>query len=166
MTNQNSETGPLEASLPRDSASNSARLIATRWAAGVMVLLATFFCVHALNLSLPETALYVVGIAILVYNSALWWLKRRTYTPDVTLYLRRIQRLVLLQVALDWLSMAVFLHLTGGVTSPGIAFFFLHVLMVTILLPGQSPYVYAGLAVGVVIGITVLEGSARCRTMR
>ncbi len=160
MTQKNPERSPLEASLPRDTASNSARLIATRWAAGVMVLLATAFCVHLLGLPLPEGALYLTGVVILAYNAALMWLTHRAYTPDDALYLRRIQRLVILQIALDWLSMTVFLHLTGGVTSPAIAFFFLHVVMVAILLPGgQSPYVYATLAVGVVILIAVLEGT-------
>ena len=159
MDDRPTAPSPLEASLSRDTAVNTARLIATRWAAGVTVLAATAFCVRVLALPLPEPALYALGGFILLYNAILAWLTRRARTPDDALYLRRTRRLVLLQVALDWLSMAVFLHLTGGATSPAITFFFLHVVMVTILLPGESPYVYAALAVGVVALIAALEGA-------
>jgi signal transduction histidine kinase len=50
--------------------------------------------------------------------------------------------------------------LTGGITSPAIIFFFIHVLMVTILLPGQSPYIYVVLAVGVVGVVAALENAS------
>ena len=61
------------ANLPRiassyDAASNSTRLIYTRWAAGGVVLLATAVGTHGLGLALPEGALYAVGILILAYN--------------------------------------------------------------------------------------------------
>ncbi len=150
---------PLHTLVPQDIAVHSTRLILTRWAAGVLVLAATAFCVGVFGLPLP-VSLYLLGAAILGYNSLLAWLAQRLRTDDYELFARRMRRFVLLQVALDWLSMAVFLHLTGGVTSPGIAFFFLHVLMVTILLPGQSPYIYAVLAVGVVSLIAMLEAIA------
>jgi signal transduction histidine kinase len=159
MIEKSSQSRPLEATLTHDVAVNSDRLITTRWLAGVVVLAATLFCVRVLNLPLPETLLYLIGAFILAYNYLLRGMSHQAYTPDDTVYMARIRRLVVWQVALDWLSMAVFLHLTGGVTSPAIAFFFLHVLMVTILLPGQSPYIYAALAVGMVGVIAVMEAS-------
>lgn len=152
------ELSPIAASRLPGIISNSTRLIATRWVAGVTVLVATAFGARVANLPLPEAPLYLVGAIILVYNAALVWLTRRAYTPDDALHRERIRRLVVLQVVLDWLSMAAFLHLTGGVTSPAMAFFFLHVVMVTILLPGRSPVVFAAAAVGVVVLITILEG--------
>jgi len=160
MSTPSSALRLLTASTTRGLAGNNRRLILTRWLAGTMVLLATAFTVHALRLSLPEGPLYLIGVFILAYNAVLAWLTRRAYTTDDVLYGQRIQRLVLWQIGLDWLSMWVFLHLTGGIASPGITFFFIHVVMVTVLLPGQSPYIYAGIAVLGVILIAVLEGAA------
>ncbi|NPV65765.1 MAG: GAF domain-containing sensor histidine kinase [Anaerolineae bacterium] len=159
MSTSSSALSLLAASTTRGLAGNNRRLILTRWLAGVVVLLATAFTVHGLRLPLPEAPLYLVGGFILAYNAVLAWLTRRAYTPDDVAYGQRIQRLVLWQIGLDWLSMWVFMHLTGGIASPGITFFFIHVVMVTVLLPGQSPYIYAGIAVLGVVLIAMLEGA-------
>jgi len=148
---------PMEAWLSRDAANNNRRLILTRWLAGVLVLVITAASVHVLGLPLREYSLYLLGLAILLYNGALVVLTRRASDPDGNLYLRNIRRLMILQVILDWLSMAVFIHLTGGITSPGIVLFSIHVVMVTILLPGQSPYVYAIFGILVVLAVALLE---------
>jgi signal transduction histidine kinase len=143
--------------LPRDLAAASRRLILTRWAAGAMVLLATFAGQRILGVSLPSTSLYLTGLAILLYNTVLSALYRRAVPSDQAVYLARLRSLVVLQVGLDWLCMAAFLHLTGGITSPGIAFLLIHMLMVTILLPGVSSYLYVALGVGGLITLALLE---------
>lgn len=150
---------PLEALVLADVAGNSERLIRTRWVAAVAVVAATAFCVHVLRLPLPELPLYATGLVIALYNSLLTLLMRLVSRDkeDRARLLQRIRRVVVLQVALDWLSMAVFLHLTGGISSPAIPFFLIHMLMVTILLPGQSPYIYVALAIGVLTAIAMLE---------
>lgn len=135
----------------------SSRLILTRWAAGLLVLLLTAVCVHLLGINLPETPLYVVGLGILAYNAALAWLSRRIDSPQAADYLLRLRRFVVLQVALDWVSMSVFLHLTGGVTSPAIPIFLIHMLMVTILLPRRSPYIYLALGTAALATIALAE---------
>jgi len=123
------------------------------------VVLATVLCARVLRLPLPETSLVATGVAILMYNAAFVLLSRRAYSPQPDIYLRRIRSLVILQVGLDWVSMAVFLHLTGGVTSPGIPLFLIHMLMVTILLPGRSSYVYVALGIGAVATLAGLEAT-------
>ena len=148
----------LRAATTRDLASNNQRLTRTRWAAGVLVLLATAFSVHVVGLQMPEGALYLVGLAILTYNAVLTWLTRKAERPEDPKGQQRLVRIVVWQVALDWLSMGIFLHLTGGISSPAIVLFFIHVVMVTVLLPGQSPYLYALVAVAGITLITVLEG--------
>jgi len=151
------EPSQLDVLLPRDLAAASTRLILTRWAAGVIVVLATAASQRLLGVILPATGLYVVGLIILLYNTALSLLARRAPSPDPTTYLARLRRLVVLQVGLDWLCMAVFLHLTGGITSPGIIFLLIHMLMVTILLPGVSSYLYVALGVGGLLVLALLE---------
>jgi signal transduction histidine kinase len=153
------EPNDLAMLVARDLAAASRRLILTRWAAGAMVLLATFASQRMLGVSLPSTSLYLTGLAILLYNATLSVLYRRAAPSDPAIYLARLRRLVVLQVVLDWLCMAVFLHLTGGITSPGIVFLLIHILMVTILLPGVSAYLYIALGVGGVLILALLEAS-------
>ncbi len=143
--------------LPGEVALASSRLILTRWAAGGLVLALTAVSVRLLGLHLPETSLYIVGAVILAYNAVLAWLSRRIDSPQQADYLPRLRRFVVLQVALDWLSMSIFLHLTGGITSPAIPFFLIHMLMVTILLPGRSPYIYLALGTAALASIALVE---------
>ena len=157
MSDSPSGPGLFDTFLLRDLASNTMRLILTRWVAGGLVPLATAFCVRGLGLPLPERPLYLVGAAILSYNGLFVWLVRRAVQTEDPAHLPYMRRLVVLQVALDWLAMAVFLHLTGGIESPALFFFLIHMLMVTILLPGQSPYLYVVIGTGVVLLISLLE---------
>lgn len=157
MSQQLYMTQPLTPLIARDITKNNQRLLLTRWVAGGLVIMLTAFCVRVLRLELTEGALYILGVLILVYNYGLVRRTQQLDDSDLATYLLSIRRLVIVQIILDWLSVAVFIHLTGGISSPGIIFFFIHVLLVTILLPGQSPYIYVALAVTVVLGLALLE---------
>lgn len=157
MTEQSAHPPAQASHLPADIAVASRRLILTRWVAGMLVILLTGIGVGLLRLPLPEQALYTTGVIILAYNAALTWLDGRIDSSPPDGHLRRLRRFVILQVTLDWLSMSVFLHLTGGITSPAIPVFVIHMLMVTILLPGESSYVYVGLGTLALGSIAVLE---------
>lgn len=143
----------LDAILPPDLVLNNQRLIRTRWLAGISELVAVVLSVRLLGLDLPELPLYALGLFILGYNILL-----RNASQNDT-HTGHLQHIIRLQVVLDWLSMAVFVHLTGGVVSPALVFFFLHVIMVTILLPGQSPYLYVTAVMAGIVGLSVLEAS-------
>jgi hypothetical protein len=131
--------GPAAAWLPRDAANNNRRLIRVRWLVGALILLMTAFSVHALNLPLSEPYLYGLGVLVLTYNGLLAVLTRRASNPDPKQTVQSIQRILFVQVNLDWLSMAVFVHLTGGITSPAIVLFIIHVMLVTMLVPARRP---------------------------
>lgn len=149
--------GPAENWLPRDAAYDTYRLIRTRWVGGGMVLFITAICVHILGLPLPESGLYTLGIVILLYNGILLGVAGRASRADQTRSVLHFRKIMILQVVLDWLSMAVFIHLTGGITSPAIFLFIIHVVLVTIILRGQSPYTYVLFAVVMILLVTLLE---------
>jgi signal transduction histidine kinase len=154
-------TNLLMASDVTDIASNNQRLILTRWIAGLMVLLATGVSTRLLGLALPENALYLIGVFILAYNAALAWFVNQQLSPgDALRTSHTIRQLVVIQIGLDWICMAAFLHFTGGVTSPAIVFFFIHTVMVNILIPGQSPYIYAAVAIGGLLTLALLEAGS------
>lgn len=146
-----------EASDPSDLSRANSRLILTRWAAGVLVIVATLVCVGLLQLPLPVPALYGVGLAILLYNGLLTVFYRRARSRPQGASLPALQRLVVLQVALDWLALTVFLQLTGGATSPAIPLLGIHTLLVTILFPSPAPFVYLALALGTLVMLAVLQ---------
>ncbi len=145
--------------LPGDIASTSARLVQIRWLAGTGVLIGALASVRLLGLPIPETPLVALGLTILFYNLVLLWLTGRIFSDDAAVYSRRIRRLVLLQVALDWMAMAVFLHLTGGLTSPAIPFFLIHMLIGAILFPGTHPLLTVGIGLGALILLALAEAS-------
>ncbi len=159
MPKQTIEPSSDSALLPGDITAASARLVLTRWVAGALVVVLTAAGVRLLHLPLPERDLYLTGGVILFYNAVLAWFARRINAPPADDHLRRIRRFVLIQVGLDWLSMAVFLHLTGGITSPAIPLFVIHMLMVSILLPGRLSYVYIALGLVALGTIAGLEAS-------
>lgn len=134
---------------PVDLIQHSARLIRMRWLAGLAVLAATPFSVYLLRVPLPQ-ALYVLGAVVLAYNGLLLWVSRRSG-------ISRARLMAGAQFAFDWLALAAFVHLTGGVESPAIWFFLFHVLLAPILLPGRATYVFAGLVIAAVAGVAGLE---------
>ncbi|MBI3763570.1 MAG: HAMP domain-containing histidine kinase [Chloroflexi bacterium] len=135
-----------------DLVKNSARLIRMRWLAGLAVLTATPLCVYALRVPLPAQALYALGAVILAYNALLWWVSRRAA-------MRRLPWIAIGQFAFDWMALATFVHLTGGVESPAIWFFLFHVLLAPLLLPGRTTYVFAGLVIAAAGAVVVLEAA-------
>ncbi len=159
MAEAERQTNPVGTLLPSDVATANARMISLRWLAGAAVLLATALGVHLLHLPLPEIPLYLLGALILIYNAILHGVAARGISPRSDRLLQRSRREVIIQVALDWSTMAVFLHLTGGITSPAIPFFLIHMLMVTILLPEVPWYIFVSIATAVLAALALLEGS-------
>ena len=143
---------PAEANgAPADLVKHNARLIRLRWLVGLAVLAATLFSVAVLRLPL-SAGLYGLGAAILAYNAGLLWVSGR-------LALHRPRRLAYAQFSFDWLALAVFVHLTGGIESPAIWFYLFHVLLAPLFLPGRTPFVFASLVIAAVAGIAGLEAA-------
>ncbi len=150
-------TSSSEIPLLCELAGDSAHLIRARWVAGGLVLLATAYCVRVRGLPLPEGPLYLMGAFILLYNLALTLYARRSYIPDPDQCIARARWIILIQIALDWLSMAFFLHLTGGVCSPAKPLLLIHVLIIAILMSRQITLLFVLLDVATITLIALLE---------
>jgi hypothetical protein len=142
---------------PADLQRTVGRLILTRWVAGLMVIAGTFLASVRFGLDLPATQLYLVGASILAYNGLLSLMWRRDRDGNPAVPVPRSQRLLILQILLDWLALLVFIHLTGGATSPAIPVLGIHMLMVTILLPSPAQYVYLAMGLAGLALVAVLE---------
>jgi len=131
-------------------------LIRIRWIAGFSVLVATWVACNLFKLELNDGPLYAVGVSILVYNAAfVWWIDqiRRKSLMSVA----SVHTLALLQITADWIAMTYLVHRSGGVESPVILFFFLHIVLASMLLSVRATYLFAALGIILVSGTVLLE---------
>jgi signal transduction histidine kinase len=131
-------------------------LISIRWLAGSSVLLGTWVATQALRVPLPAGPLYAIGLTILVYNVALWWVLGwlRRADPDETVVSEWFARI---QIGLDWVAMTALIVHSGGVESPAIMFFLFHITIASLLLPHHHGFLYVTLAPVLVANVAVLE---------
>lgn len=146
---------PGEPRDPGDALAPTGRLLITlRWAAGLSILLATAIARWALGIDLPAGALLAVGVAVLAYNAALAAEARRPDRPAAA-----IRRAIWGQIALDWLAMTAIVHFTGGIASPALIYFIIHVALAATVLPLRQARATAALSAAIVAGLTALEAS-------
>ncbi len=135
---------PLESELPE----RVRWFVRLRWfaATGTVLLgLAGRWLIPGLN----TTPLFYIGLAILLYNLFFRQLRRWL---DARLSIH-------LQIILDWLALTVLCHLTGGVDSPFILFFLLHVVLSSIVVSRRECFLQGILAIVMVNGMALLEMS-------
>lgn len=131
-------------------------LIALRWLAGIGVLLATWFSTSGLTLNIPATPLYLLGVGLLAYNVLLWWtLSRLNATSDCPNVV--YQWFARVQIALDWVAMALLVHLSGGIESPALFYFLFHITIASLLLPHDRGFLYVTFGPMLVAGVAFLE---------
>ena len=131
-------------------------LVKLRWVAGFGVLIATWISENILRLGLTSIPIYAIGICVLLYNALFWWWlngwERKTKTPAAN-----TQLLARLQIAADWMAMTLLIHFSGGIESPVLLYFLLHITLAAILLPVQDTYMFAILATLLVSGLAWVE---------
>ena len=127
-----------------------------RWIAGTGVILATWLARFGLGLGLAIRPLTLVGVGILGYNVLfLRWLNRLTCDLSGANVGARAQSRA--QIAADWIAITLLIHYSGGIESPAILYFFFHIILATILLSGREAYLFAGLAIALMVGLAELE---------
>ncbi len=131
-------------------------LINLRWLAGLGVLLATWFSAYVLELNIKANLLYLLGLALLIYNTVFWWELRRlnAETQHANSTYHWFARA---QIGLDWIAMALLMHGSGGIESPAIFFFLFYITIASLLLPHDRAFLYVALAPILVGGIALLE---------
>jgi signal transduction histidine kinase len=133
-------------------------LIRLRWIAGAAMFFGTLLVSRVLGIDIEEIPLYLLGLVLLAYNVVLHyglrWLDAH-FSQSSTAY----QWFARLQIGLDWMSMAVLIHFSGGVESPAIVFFLFHITIASLLLPHDKGFLYVTLAPILVGGIAFLEYS-------
>ncbi|MBN2004312.1 MAG: HAMP domain-containing histidine kinase [Anaerolineae bacterium] len=131
-------------------------LVKLRWIAGLGVLIATWIAKNMLKLGLNSVPLYAIGVCILIYNAGFCWGLACWQRPPRATRISA-QTLARWQIAIDWVAMALLIHFSGGIESPALWYFFLHIILAAILLPARDTYRFAALATLLVSGTAGLE---------
>ncbi len=153
---QNTQYPLGNALIEQELIASVAWFIRLRWLAGLGVLVATWFTTSVLNLPLPALPLYLIGLALLAYNTLFQlWLDRLLRTPPHTG--QPFEVLTKIQISLDWLAMIGLIHFSGGLDSPAILYFFFHIILASILLSPRATYLCAAAASLLVAATTGLE---------
>jgi signal transduction histidine kinase len=125
------------------------RLIRMRWLAGLAMLIGTVGAA-VFDQALPTIQLIILSLAVLGYNAVMAYAMPRAGA-------QRLALIVNGQIVFDWIALASFVHLTGGIESPAIFFFLFHLILVAMVFSAPITYRYAALAIGLVAAIAVLE---------
>lgn len=95
--------------------------------------------------------LFVVAFLMLAYNVVLYVMGKQI-TESPVLDIRFVQQYTFWRVGLDYASMFLLIHYTGGAASPLIFFFIFHIIFASILLPSRVAYGFSAIsAVGMII---------------
>ncbi|MCJ7552228.1 MAG: GAF domain-containing sensor histidine kinase [Anaerolineae bacterium] len=131
-------------------------LINLRWLAGIGVIAATWFAGTIVGLGLLAGQLYVLGVAILLYNAVFhgWLARIESGAGGIS---ARSYTMARVQIAVDWLAMTALIHFSGGIESPVILCFFFHTTLAAILLSTQDTYIFTALATCLVSCVAALE---------
>lgn len=131
--------------------------IRIRWIAGAGVILATWVVSLIFNLGVPQGPLSIIGAGILAYNLAFYLRERklRAVAAPAADYIS----LAKWQVGMDWLAMILLIHFSGGIESPAIMFFFLHIIIVATFFPPRTAFAFTLLAIALVAIVALLEFS-------
>jgi signal transduction histidine kinase len=127
-----------------------------RWFAGLAMVAAALVS-GLLEIPLPVAELLGLAALLLVGNGMLFLYSRRLLAALSQVTGRLLQVFNLLQVALDWSALLVLIHWTGGVNSPALSFFLVHLVMSSILQPMGQVVLMAALGMGAVTLMLLLE---------
>ena len=127
-----------------------------RWLAGAGVIVATWAASALVGVEIDTVALYITGVAILVYNLIFqrWLTQIQCDLTGISTHTRTLARV---QIAMDWVAMTWLIHFSGGIESPVILFFFFHITLAAILLSAQDTFLFAGLACLLLTGTALAE---------
>lgn len=146
--NHPGEDGAEEIARPRQLIDSELKkwamgFVTLRWFVPLLILLAALAS-WVSDLSFNVTAVVGVGIFTLLYNSIFYLVERKI--PGWLDGANRLHLFAYAQVSLDYAAVFFLVHLTGGVASPLVFFFFFHIVFAAILLPRRSAFGFAGIA--------------------
>ena len=143
--------------LPRKELSQRIKwLINLRWIASFGLFIVITVSKYALQINLPVLPLYTGNAALIFYNIFFFvYYKRLTLQQNESLWFRKINHMVNLQIYLDLMLLLILIHFSGGFENPFLSFFIFHMVIASILLSKKAAYLQATLVIihfGLIMG--------------
>ncbi len=122
--------------------------ITFRWMAVSGVVVVTLLAGHVFHIGFPTTPVYLIAACIAAYNLLFqFWIKRFVPEEGFSDLISRARKFATVESAVDLVALSVLLHFTGGIENPFLFYFIFHIIGATLLLPYQTVYRLATLAV-------------------
>lgn len=129
-------------------------LIKLRWIAAAGVFLTVFLTSRIFNFYLETTPLYIIAIALAVYNFGFLSLLKSVREKETVKIINGIANS---QILLDLLTLAILIHFSGGIENPFLFYFIFHMIIASILLDRKTSFLQATFAVLLLSIIVSLE---------
>ena len=129
-------------------------LIRLRWIAAAGVFLTLFRTSRIFNFYLESTPLYIIAIALAVYNFGFLSLLKSIRGKES---IKIINRIAGSQISLDLFTLAVLIHFSGGIENPFLFYFIFHMIIASILLDRKTSFLQATFAALLLAIIVTLE---------
>jgi signal transduction histidine kinase len=127
-------------------------LVKLRWIACAGVVAVVYVVSSMLGVLLDPTPLYLIAVAMLIYNSLFGFIEWRR-GPGAS----GLDHDIFIQIALDQVALTLLLYFSGISHNPFIFYFVFHLIIATLLLRGWTPYVFVVLATCLVGGVLCLQ---------
>jgi len=128
-------------------------LIWLRWLAVIGALLTVLFVRQGLKFNLPGFPLYVIILALFIYNIVFFFLLIRVKKKS----LAWVNKIANSQISLDLLCLAALIHFSGGIENPFIFYFIFHMIIASILLSRRHSFLQAAFGVLLFSLVVILE---------
>lgn len=132
-------------------------LIRLRWLAILGIFIATAFSAHVLNISVQETPLYLIAIALFLFNSLSLFSIRHIIRKQVLFKVIHGKAVLFFQIYSDLFALTCLLHFSGGVENPFIIYYIFHMIISSILLPSRDCYIITSVALLLIGALALLE---------
>jgi signal transduction histidine kinase len=146
--------GRVQIPIERELQERLAWFIRLRWLAAAGIFVGAFAAGWIDHLGVSLVPVYLVGVAVIVYNILFCRYFLRAGPKGHALG----RNFIYLQIGLDWLALVFVVHFTGGIRSPVTLAFALHVIIGAILLSRRSCYILATFAVSLIGIVAAIEG--------
>jgi len=129
-------------------------LVNLRWVATVLLLIFSVWLAQIKLNNYPYLTIGLVGIVLACVNFLVF-----TYLKfDKPTALPKEEKIVLVQILIDYIILTLLIHLTGGVDSPFHFFYLFHIIIASVIFENKTPaLIIAALAVIIFTILVVLE---------
>ncbi|HBE41491.1 MAG TPA: hypothetical protein DDW27_09855 [Bacteroidales bacterium] len=131
--------------------------IRIRWIAVSVLIVATLFVKHILDISVREISIYIIAVILLVLNVIHRIILQKIKKEGDGKAIKKIKHEIHFQIITDLILLTFILHYSGGVENPLVLFYFFHMIIASSIFSAVQSYLYALFAFLLLATLALLE---------